>query len=107
MGTISGRLDGVNNVEMYFRQIRNANYFDSEVKFENLYSRANIRLLNFQDIGHITVSDSLFQSLDSLDLVHTRHCHHVSSDGEKTTVACTKQDLFFDIIPSQDVEAEA
>ena len=95
--TISGRLDGYNNVEMYFRQIRNENYLDSEVNFKDLYSRANIRLLNFQDIGHITVENSLFQSLDSLDLIHTRHCHHVSPTGEKTDVSCTKQDLFFDI----------
>ena len=95
--TISGRLDGYNNVEMYFRQIRNENYFDSEVNFKDLYSRANIRLLNFQDIGHITVENSLFQSLESLDLIHTRHCHHVSPAGDKTQVGCTKQDLFFDI----------
>ena len=96
--TISGRLDGANNVEMYFRQIRNENDFNSEVNFKNLYSRANIRLLNFQDIGHITVDNSLFQTIGSLDLKHTRHCHHISPQGTKQTVDCTKQDLFYDIL---------
>ena len=96
--TISGRLDGANNVEMYFRQIRNENDFNSEVNFKNLYSRANIRLLNFQDIGHITVDNSLFQTIGSLDVKHTRHCHHISPQGTKQTVDCTKQDLFFDIL---------
>ena len=96
--TISGRLDGYNNVEMYFRQITNENFYDSQVNFKDLYSRANIRLLNFQDIGHVTVENSVFQKLDSLDMVHTRHCHHVSQDGEKTQVGCNKQDLFFNIL---------
>lgn len=94
--TLTGTFEDYGNVEMYFRQIGTANPENSEVVFQNFFSRSRIHLLNFIDIGKIVVDNSNIQSIDQLDVNsrYSRKCFQVTAEQIRQEVSCTK-DLFY------------
>ena len=80
---------------MYFRQVGVANSENSEVVFQNFFSRSRIHLLNFIDIGKIIVDNSNIQSIDELDVNgYSRKCFQINAEQVRQEVSCTK-DLFY------------
>lgn len=93
--TITGTFEDYGNVEMYFRQVGVANSENSEVVFQNFFSRSRIHLLNFIDIGKIIVDNSNIQSIDELDVNgYSRKCFQINAEQVRQEVSCTK-DLFY------------
>ena len=93
--TLTGTFEDYGNVEMYFRQVGIANSENSEVVFQNFFSRSRIHLLNFIDIGKIIVDNSNIQSIDQLDVNgKSRKCFQVTAEQSRQEVSCTK-DLFY------------
>ena len=91
-GSISGRRS---TVEMFFREF-NTEYKDvTSVTFRNIDIQANIRLLNFQDVGHIRVIDSHFANIDTLDILHSTKCHTSLDSYRESEVTCSKDELFY------------
>ena len=80
-------------LEMLFRQILKDDQDQTSVTFRNLNVESNIRLLNFQDIGHVRVIDSYFSNIDTLDILHSTKCY--TSMDSYTQVTCSKGQLFF------------
>ena len=91
-GSISGRSS---NLEMFFRQFNTADKDQTSVTFMNIDIQANIRLLNFQDIGHVRVVDSHFDNIDTLDILHSTKCHTGLDNYRGEEVACSKEALFY------------
>jgi len=89
-GSVSDRSS---SLEMFFRQFNIASKDQTSVTFLNLNIESNIRLLNFQDIGHVRVIDSYFSNIDTLDILHSTKCH--TSVDSYTQVTCSKEQLFF------------
>ena len=91
-GSISGRSS---TLEMFFRQFNTADKDQTSVTFMNIDIQANIRLLNFQDIGHVRVVDSHFDNIDTLDILHSTKCHSGLDNYRENEVTCSKEELFF------------
>jgi len=93
-GSISGRS---NTIEMFFRQFNRADRDQTSVTFRNIDIQANIRLMNFQDIGHVRVVDSNFAKIDTLDLIPLQNikCHTSLESYRGSEVTCSKEELFF------------
>ena len=90
---LSGSISGRNSMlEMFFRQILKEDQDQTSVTFRNLNMESNIRLLNFQDIGHVRVIDSYFSNIDTFDILHSTKCY--TSMDSYTQVTCSKEQLF-------------
>ena len=90
---ISGNIYNNNcTMEMFFRQLRKSDRDESSVTFSNVNIQAKIQVLNFQDIGHVRVIDSHFDSIDTLDILHSTKCHTSYRNPE---VKCSKEALFY------------
>ena len=88
-GSISTRS---NNVKMFFRELNKLSRDLTSVIFKNINIGANLRLLNFQDIGHVRVIDSYFASIEDLDIPHTTKCH---TSNRQAVVTCDRDTLFY------------
>jgi len=94
LNQLSGSVsDRSSSLEMFFRQFDIVNKDQTSVTFSNLNMESNIRLLNFQDIGHVRVIDSYFSNIDTLDILHSTKCY--TSMDTYTQVTCSKEQLFF------------
>ena len=83
-------------VQMFFRQTRSQ---QSSVSFNKVNIQANVRLLNFQDVAHITVADSYFRQIELLEIRESRvatKCHDtLDQNFFRTDVDCNKENLFY------------
>ena len=81
---------------MFFRQRRSQ---QSSVTFDRVNIQSNVRLLNFQDVGDITVASSYFRQIELLEIRESRlatKCHDTLDDNfYRTDVQCTKEKLFY------------
>ena len=90
---ISGNIYNNNcTMEMFFRQLKKSDRDETSVTFSNVNIQAKIQVLNFQDIGHVRVIDSHFDSIDTLDILHSTKCHTSYRNPE---VKCSKEALFY------------
>ena len=83
-------------LEMFFKQSRKSYRNKTSVSFLNLDVRSSIDMLSFQNIGHVTVSDSHFENISNLDIPSNTKCHNNNNRqvSEATDVSCSISDLF-------------
>ena len=83
-------------VQMFFRQTRSQ---QSSVTFNTVSIQSTVRLLNFQDVAHITVDNSYFRQIDLLEIRESRlatKCHDtLDQNFYRTDVECSKENLFY------------
>ena len=91
-GSVSGRSL---TIEMFFRQLKKATKGETSVTFRNVNVEAKIRLLNFQNIGHLRVVDSHFENIKFLDILHSPKCHTSLNSYIESEVTCSKNELFY------------
>merc|ERR1711936_390756 len=94
---VMGQLPDISTtVQMFFRQTRSQ---QSSVSFNKVNIQANVRLLNFQDVAHITVADSYFRQIELLEIRESRvatKCHDtLDQNFYRTDVDCNKENLFY------------
>ena len=90
---ISGNIYNNNcTMEMFFRQLKKSDRDETSVTFSNVNIQAKIQVMDFQDIGHVRVIDSHFDSIDTLDILHSTKCHTSYRNPE---VKCSKEALFY------------
>ena len=92
-----GRLpDASATVQMFFRQTRSQ---QSSVTFNRVNIQSSVRLLNFQDVAHITVASSYFRQIELLEIRESRlatKCHDtLDQNFYRTDVECSKENLFY------------
>jgi len=85
LGTRSDR----RGVQLFF--LRSDHLRSATVSLRRLTAEAPVRLINFQDIEHLRVIDSVFPNLDTVEILHTSSCHTTLQGG---TVPCTRAELF-------------
>ena len=94
-GSISGRSS---TLEMFFRQFNTEDKDQTSVTFMNIDIQANIRLLNFQDIGHVRVVNSHFDNIDTLDILYSTKCHSGLDNYRGRKLHVTRKPILFSFI---------
>ena len=74
---------------MFFRQLGPAGRDSSRVTFRDTHMQADIRLLNFQDVRDIVVSNSRVGRISTMEAVHGARCW--AGPGGRDRVDCTSR----------------
>ena len=84
------------SLKMFFRQYRSQ---QGSVTFNNLRMEADIKILNLQNVAHLTVANSYFRQIDNFELIErtlSTKCHNqVSENFYRKDVPCRKEALFY------------
>ena len=84
-------------LRMYFRTLTKNLRDQTSVVFRNIDVKAELRLLNFQDIAHITVVESGFENIDQLDVFSENDytkCHKTLDTETRKSYPCSKESMF-------------